>query len=97
MVKIIISIKLKVLICSCSDFDIPSSVANFQSMIGTQKKCTYVNVTQDLIDEDDEMFLIFAFSIDPATGFSNDIATLTVIDDDGMSTHAVKCDYHTRL
>ncbi len=88
MVKIFL-IKLKVLIRSCSDFAIPSSVVNFQSMIGAQRKCTCVDVTQDLVDEDDEMFSIFAFSIDPATGSSNDITTLTVIDDDGMSTHAV--------
>ncbi|XP_064398055.1 uncharacterized protein LOC135344730 isoform X3 [Halichondria panicea] len=67
------------------DFDILSSMVNFQSMIGTQRRCTCVDVTQDLIDEDDEIFSIFALSIDPAIGFSSNRTTLTVIDDDDFS------------
>ena len=69
-------------------------MVNFQSMIGTQRRCTCVDVTQDLIDEDDEIFSIFALSIDPAIGFSSNRTTLTVIDDDGMSfTRSEMCTY----
>lgn len=56
---------------------------NFQSEIGTQRKCCSVDVKQDLIDEDDELFSIVAFSSDPIVDFESNRTTLTIIDDDG--------------
>lgn len=58
-------------------------MVNFQSMSGSQRRCSCIDVKQDLNDEVDEMFSILALSSDPLIGFESNRTTLTIIDDDG--------------
>ena len=49
------------------------------------QQCAFVDITDDIIVENNETFVISFATVDPAVEFLTDQAAVTIIDDDGKS------------
>ena len=52
-------------------------------MDGLQRKCGCLAIRQDLIDEEDEVFVVVLSTTASGVSFPISTATVTIIDDDG--------------
>ena len=87
-------IKLTIMYCIIlsrfhADVEIISGSLVFQSATGQQRRCACVNVKQDIIDEEEEVFTISASSLNPTVGFTSSTAAVVIVDDDGMPSYFI--------